>query len=162
MPILEAVKGGHHDIVDHLVVLDSKSIFVQDIMGRHCLHMAAQSGHSDLIKHLVERYEMPPNDSSSPTTPLHWAAKEGQAGAVATLLSLGANASACDASNRHPITLAIGGQHVEATGVLIRHDPQKPFDLTVLPLARSSALKQLLADTFRTQWNMTLFLPGTH
>ena len=31
------------------------------------------------------------NDTSSPTTPLHWAAKEGQVQAISALLDLGAD-----------------------------------------------------------------------
>ena len=31
------------------------------------------------------------NDTSAPTTPLHWAAKEGQAEAISALLDLGAD-----------------------------------------------------------------------
>ena len=162
LPILEAVKGGHKEILNNLVNIDPKSMYVQDMMGRHCLHMAAQSGHQSLLEHLVSHHGMDPNDPCSPTSPLHWAAKEGQAKAISELLKLGANPSATDSANRIPLTLAIGGQHVEAADVLIKQDPKKPFDLTVLHLARSAPMKDLLTNTFQTQWNLTLFLPGTH
>ena len=39
----------------------------------------------------LRNHGMDVNDTSSPTTPLHWAAKEGQAEAISALLDLGAD-----------------------------------------------------------------------
>ena len=66
-----------------------------------------------------------------------------------------------DSAQRTPLRLAIGGQHVSAARVLVEQDLLSPFDLTVLSLAKTSAMKAMLIDLFQTQWHITLFLPGT-
>ena len=69
------------------------------------------------------------------------------------------NYSVGDAVQRTPLKLAIGGQHVLASKILIEFDPSSPFDLTVLNLAKTPAMKNMLTDLFQNTWNMTLFLP---
>ena len=69
------------------------------------------------------------------------------------------NYSVVDAVQRTPLKLAIGGQHVLASKILIEFDPSSPFDLTVLNLAKTPAMKNMLTDLFQNTWNMTLFLP---
>ena len=160
-PIMDAVRGGHQDLVDYLAQLCPGSLETLDVMSRNCLHTAAHSGHTGLIKHLVTEHCMDPNGSSS-TTPLHWAAKEGQCGAIKVLLELGANPEKCDASGRTPVALAIGGQHVESTRILIAHNSLTPFDTRLLDLARTDAMKKCLVEAFLNLWNIVLFLPGTH
>jgi len=58
------------------------------------------------------------------------------------------------------LKLAIGGQHVLASKVMIEYDPSSPFDLTVLNLAKTPAMKNMFTDLFQNNWNMTLFLPA--
>ena len=55
------------------------------------------------------------------------------------------NYSVVDTVQRTPLKLAIGGQHVLASKILIEFDPSSPFDLTVLNLAKVGRLCQLLS-----------------
>ena len=126
-------------------------------MKRHCFHLAAHYGHVKLVKHLVHQHGMDVNDNSSKMTPLHWSAKEGQVETVTALLELGASPDTA-ANEIKPLALAIGGQHVDTARVLIQHNRHAPFDVGLLPLARSPAMKNLLVETFK-MWKIALYLP---
>jgi len=161
LPIIDSVRTGSIEILDLLAELNPDSIYHKDILHRNCLHVAAESGMVDIIHHLISNHGMHANDNSSLTTPLHWAAKEGQAEAIVTLLSHQANLHVVDGAQRTPLMLAIGGQHVSASRILIEHDLLSPFDLRVLNFAKTSAMKTMLKDLFQSKWHITLFLPGT-
>lgn len=160
-PIMDAVRGGQLSTVSFLADLNQESLHTHDNLGRNCLHTAAHSGHSELVKYLVLMRAMDVKDVSSPTTPLHWGAKEGHAEVVQTLLDLNADPQRLDSHGRTALTLAVGGQHVEASSSLIQHDPLAPFDTKLFALARSEAMKKYLI-AFVKQWNIILYLPGVN
>lgn len=160
IPILEAVRGGHALIVDLMIEADPSTIYEADVMKRNALHVAAHSGHVEIVQTLVNKHGMNPNDSSKTSSPLHWAAKEGQLQTVLALIELGSNPGALDACQRSPLALAIGGQHVETARALMKYDRLAPFDVTLLPLAHSEAMRKMLMETFQSLWDITLFLPS--
>ena len=161
IPVMEAARSNSVKIVDLLCQTDPSWPKLQDSVGRNTLHVASHSGHVEVIELLVRQQKMDPNDASCPSRPLHWAAKEGQVQAVTCLLEMGADPTAEDLGGRIPLALAIGGQHVEAARVLVRHDPLLPFDVTLLAFARTASMKQMLSETFQSLWNIVLYLPGT-
>ena len=158
-PIMDAVRGGHIQMVYYLTSLDQDLLNTQDVLGRNCLRIAAHNGQHEIVRELVERYHMDVNDLTSPTTSLHWAAKEGQTKVVETLLELGANPHATDISGRIPLALSIGGQHAECSKILVYHDSLAPFDIKLLQLAKSEPMKKCLEDIFSDKMNIKLFLP---
>ena len=92
LPIMDSVRAGSSlEILDFLAALNPDSIYQKDILNRNVLHIASESGHVKVLQHLIKNHGMDVNDTSSPTTPLHWAAKEGQAQAISALLDLGAD-----------------------------------------------------------------------
>lgn len=161
-PILDAVRGGHLEVLDLMAKQNPSLIHDQDALERDALDIASHSGHWQLVEHLIKSHGMNVNKIGKSMSPLHWAAKEGHIEAISTLLTYGADPNAVDNSGRCPLFMAVGGQHVEAARVLMNHDPLAPFDVTVLPLARSASMKTMLSETFQSLWNITLFLPGTH
>ena len=156
---MEAVRGGHTSLVQYLAIKNPQSLCKVDILNRNCLHLAAESGHGDLVRFLVNDLQMDIN--AGPITPLHWAAKEGQSDTIKTLLELGADPHRVDEGQRPPLALAIGGQHVKATEVLLKNTDLNPFDLKLLALAKTPEMKRNLQVLFKTQWNLLLYLPGT-
>lgn len=162
LPIMDTVRAGSVEILELLTERNPLSIYQKDILSRNTLHIAAETGNGNIVQHLIEYHGMKANDNSSSTSPLHWAAKQGQDQVILILLNLGANPHAFDSAKRTPLTLAIGGQHVLAAKVLIEHDLLSPFDLSLLNLAKTSAMKNMLKDIFWQNWQITLFLSGTH
>ena len=156
-PTMEAVRGGHTSLVQYLAIKNPQSLCKVDILNRNCLHLAAESGHQDLVRFLVSEMDI----NAGPITPLHWAAKEGQSDTIKTLLELGADPHRVDEGRRPPLALAIGGQHVKATEVLLKNTDLNPFDLKLLALAKTPEMKRNLQVLFKTQWNLLLYLPGT-
>ena len=156
-PTMEAVRGGHTSLVQYLAIKNPQSLCKVDILNRNCLHLAAESGHGDLVRFLVNEMDI----NAGPITPLHWAAKEGQSDTIKTLLELGADPHRVDEGLRPPLALAIGGQHVKATEVLLQNTYLNPFDLKLLALAKTPEMKRNLQMLFKTQWNLLLYLPGT-
>ena len=156
-PLMEAVRGGHASLVNYLASTSPQSVHLVDAMRRNSLHLAAESGHDHLVRILLAS-DLRINEG--PITPLHWAAKEGHAQTIKTLIELGADPHSKDCGHRVPLALAIGGQHVEASLVLLKHS-QNLMDLKLLDLAKSSAMKKSLQLFFKTQWNLILYLPGT-
>ncbi len=161
-PIMEAVRGGHRDLVDTLANLGENLLYDMDVLNRNCLHTAAHCGHPDIIEYLVVNRKMNVNGSiESPSTPLHWAAKEGQVEAVEKLVTLQANTQRMDDHQRIPLALAIGGQHVQTASVLLEADFDIPFDVKLANLARTQPMKNLLVSFFKRH-GVVLFLPGTN
>ena len=159
IPLMEAVRGGHLALVDHLASLDRNLLYEKDSMSRDCLHTAAHCGHIDIIDFLVTKQRMSVNGSiESSLSPLHWAAKEGHAEAVRKLLDLNASTQRPDSHQRIPLALAIGGQHVQAAAVLMEHDFQEPFDVKLANAARSEPMKDLLCQFFKRK-GLVLCLP---
>ena len=157
-PIMDAVRGGHIELVHYLTSLDQDLLNTQDVLGRNCLRIAAHNGQHEIVRELVEKYNMNVNDLSSPTSCLHWAAKEGQIKTVETLLELGANPQATDISGRIPLALSIGGQHAECSKILVYHEKFSSFDIKLLQLAKSEPMKKCLEDIFTEKMNIKLFL----
>ena len=108
-PVMDAVRGGHLQVMEYLSQIHPESIYTQDSLLCNCLHIASHSGHQLLVENLISLHGMNVNDDSSPTSPLHWAAKEGQVEVVELLLKLGANRKKRDHCRRTPLALAIGG-----------------------------------------------------
>ena len=108
-PVMDSVRGGHLQVMEYLSQIHPESINTQDSLGRNVLHIASHCGQHLIVENLISQHRMNVNDDSSPTSPLHWAAKEGQVQVVELLLKLGANRKKRDHCRRTPLALAIGG-----------------------------------------------------
>lgn len=125
-PLLAAVKGGQHDLVEHLLVLQGRSPRTSDDQGSQAIHHAARLGHELIVSLLLEHgVEASPLDGSG-LTPLFLSAREGHVGVVEVLLDAGADARArglVDGLLQLPLDLAVEGGHAGVISVFHGRDP---------------------------------------
>jgi hypothetical protein len=97
------------------------SLDVGDGHERTALHLAAKSGHDDVVKLLLARGASPsPRDASRQVTPLHLAAMEGRGPCVKLLLDGGADPLLEDVDRATPLQLAKAAGNVGCTLLLER------------------------------------------
>ncbi|KAK5988959.1 Ankyrin repeat domain-containing protein 50 [Cladobotryum mycophilum] len=121
-PLLWAVAGGHHDIIQMLVAMDTIDPDHKDINGRTPLSLAAGNGDEVLIKILLEtnRVNAGSRDYMG-RTPLTWAAIHGNTPAVRLLLlTRGVDLNCEDYMGRVPLSWAIDNGHDEVVDVLLQ------------------------------------------
>lgn len=126
-PLLEAVKGGHDDLVEHLVVLQGQSPHIADEEGSQAIHHAARLGHELTVSILLKHGAGAAPLDGRGLTPLLLAAREGHAGVVEILLDAGADARArgeVGGFHQLPLDLAAGGGHIDVISGITRRDPE--------------------------------------
>lgn len=150
-PFMDAIQNGHLDIARLLLEKHKACFTAKDALGSEPLHQAAVTAQDDALRFLVVDLGVDVNSKATPLqlTVLHYAAKEGHAGTLKTLLSLGANLNAKDAKNRTALHMACAGQHAACTQVLLQAGLKDSPDSTgthAQQLAKKSDLLQLFTD----------------
>ncbi|CAL8100952.1 unnamed protein product [Orchesella dallaii] len=107
-PLMEACRFGFMEIIEYLIVevgIDPQAV---NKNGVGLLHVAAEANQGDVIKVLVNKYQVDINAASEQLlmTPLHWAAREGNLSAVKVLAQLKADTAIRDMKGRTPADLA--------------------------------------------------------
>jgi len=110
-PIMEAFRSGNRDTVDYTLEVAPASLHITDKLGRNCLHIAAQVGHSALIEVAVNNgidvnstVQMDKSLCEGQTA-LHFAYKHDDNDAIACLIALGASEDIVDVKSRTPKSL---------------------------------------------------------
>ena len=114
------------------VLLDVKELDVNavDCMGSTALTWATIRGHEGVVKMLLEREDVNPNqaDTEYGRTPLWWAAEEGHKEVVKLLLEReGVNPDQIDTKyGSTPLSLATWGRHEEVVKILLEREDINP------------------------------------
>ncbi|XP_066490396.1 ankyrin repeat domain-containing protein 16 isoform X1 [Tiliqua scincoides] len=150
-PFMDAIQSGNLDIAQLLLDKHMACFTARDALGTQPLHQAAVTAQDDALRFLVVDLGVDVNTKATPLqlTALHYAAKEGHAGTLKTLLSLGANLNSKDGKNRTALHMACAGQHAACTQVLLQAGLKDSPDSTgthAQQLAKKSDLLQLFTD----------------
>ena len=97
---------------------DPTAIDAADALGWTALMYAADAGHDDVVRILLNAGASPHARTEAQETVLHLAARSGWSGVARLLLKAGAPFEARDAEGRTPLFMAIGGRHAEVVGLL--------------------------------------------
>lgn len=89
-----AAKDGYRKLADSLLKIAEINFKAVDENGKTPAHLAALSGHKEIVNILIEEGIDISTVDESGWTLLHWAANEGHAEVVEVLLNRGANANA--------------------------------------------------------------------
>ncbi|XP_054255789.1 ankyrin repeat domain-containing protein 16 [Indicator indicator] len=121
-PFMDAIQNGHVDIARLLLEKHQASPSAVDALGAQALHRAAVTAQDEAIQFLVSELGVNVNERATTLqlTALHYAAKEGHAHTIQTLLSLGADVHAKDGKKRSALHAACAGQQADASRVLLR------------------------------------------
>jgi ankyrin repeat protein len=84
------------------------------------LHLAAEEGHVEMVKYLLEHGADPntPSEGANKITPLHMAAAKGRADVVEVLIAAGADIDAVDSAGKTPLAWAIESDKAETADIL--------------------------------------------
>ncbi|XP_078091973.1 ankyrin repeat domain-containing protein 16 [Mustelus asterias] len=120
-PFMDAMQNGHIEIAKLLLERHKADFSASDALGARSLHRATVTAQDEAICFLVTELGVNVNERATDLklTPLHYAAKEGHAGTIATLLTLGADVHARDAKGRSALHMACAGQHIKCIRQLI-------------------------------------------
>uniref|UniRef100_UPI00398F4AE0 ankyrin repeat domain-containing protein 16 isoform X1 n=1 Tax=Pristiophorus japonicus TaxID=55135 RepID=UPI00398F4AE0 len=120
-PFMDAVQNGHIEIARLLLERHRVSFSATDALGAQSLHRAAVTAQDEAVHFLVTELGVNVNESATDLklTALHYAAKEGHAGTIETLLTLGADVHAKDVKGRSALHMACAGQHAKCIRVLL-------------------------------------------
>ncbi|XP_007655156.2 ankyrin repeat domain-containing protein 16 [Ornithorhynchus anatinus] len=151
-PFMDAIQGGHVTTAQILLEKHKACCTAKDLLGAQPLHRAAVTGQDAAIRFLVSDLGIGIDERATSTqhTALHYAAKEGQASTVQTLLSLGAELRSKDGKNRSALHLACAGQHMACVETLLRAGLQDAPDSTgtwAWQLAKKPEVLQLFKET---------------
>ncbi|XP_029471369.1 ankyrin repeat domain-containing protein 16 isoform X2 [Rhinatrema bivittatum] len=121
-PFMDAIQNGHINIAHLLLEKHQVCYTAMDKLGAQPLHRAAVTAQDEAIRFLVTDLGVDVNTRATATqlTALHYAAKEGHAATVLTLLSLGADLDAKDGKRRSALHMACAGQHGACLQILLR------------------------------------------
>ncbi|XP_014346332.1 ankyrin repeat domain-containing protein 16 isoform X2 [Latimeria chalumnae] len=141
-PFMDAVQNGHTNIAKMLMEKHKACYTAVDNLGSQPLHQAAVTARDGAIRFLVSELGVNVNQRATgmKLTALHYAAKEGHAGTIQTLLSLGADVQAKDEKGRSALHMACAGQHAGCVGILLQAGLQDSADTSGM-LARQLAKK---------------------
>ncbi|KAJ8249614.1 hypothetical protein COCON_G00228300 [Conger conger] len=120
-PFMDAVRSGHIAGARLLLHRHQASPLAADCLGAQPLHQASLTAQDGALRFLVKDLGVDVNARATDMqlTALHYAAKEGHASTIKTLLELGANLHASDRKGRTALHSACGGQQAEAVRVLL-------------------------------------------
>ncbi|XP_067861251.1 ankyrin repeat domain-containing protein 16 isoform X2 [Heptranchias perlo] len=129
-PFMDAVQNGHIEIAKLLLERHGASFSATDALGAQSLHRATVTAQDRAVHFLVTELGVNVNKRATDLnlTALHYAAKEGHAGTVETLLTLGADVHAKDVKGRSALHMACAGQHVKCIRVLVDAGLTDSFD----------------------------------
>ncbi|XP_077196482.1 ankyrin repeat domain-containing protein 16 [Paroedura picta] len=129
-PFMDAIQNGHLDIARLLLEKHQACYTATDTVGAQPLHRAAVTAQDDALRFLVSDLGVDVNAraTSWQISALHYAAKEGHAGTIQTLLSLGADLNALDGKNRTALHMACAGQHAACARILLQSGLQDSPD----------------------------------
>ena len=103
-------------------MLEMRSIDVEAKEGKFgwtCLHIAADNGHLDICRLLLDKGAQVEAKDNRGCTPLHWAAREGYVEIVRLLCDRGADVEAHDNDGRRPLHRAALYGHISVVKELI-------------------------------------------
>ncbi|NXC19388.1 ANR16 protein, partial [Corythaeola cristata] len=151
-PFMDAIQNGHVNIARLLLEKHQACPTAVDALGAQPLHRAAVTAQDEAIQFLVSELGVDVNERATTLrlTALHYAAKEGHAHTIQTLLSLGADVQAKDEKSRSALHAACAGQQADAARILLRAGLQDAPDGTgtlAQQLARKPAVIQVFQET---------------
>ncbi|KAI0438504.1 ankyrin repeat-containing domain protein [Xylaria telfairii] len=122
------------------------------LLGGNALHLAASYGYIECLQFYLDRGLLDNIEATDNAmeTPMHYAARFGQAAVVEFLKDRGGKINATSHGGVCPLHLAVQGRHLQTVRILIELGAeQKPCDLGLTPLAyacrtRDMAIIQLL------------------
>ncbi|XP_014346334.1 ankyrin repeat domain-containing protein 16 isoform X3 [Latimeria chalumnae] len=151
-----ACREGDPGIIQYLLTVSPGIWDTQSKIKRTPLHTAAMHGCFEVVQVLLDRCQYEPDSKDScGVTPFMDAVqnghtniakmlmekhKEGHAGTIQTLLSLGADVQAKDEKGRSALHMACAGQHAGCVGILLQAGLQDSADTSGM-LARQLAKK---------------------
>uniref|UniRef100_A0A4W3ICB7 Ankyrin repeat domain-containing protein 16 n=1 Tax=Callorhinchus milii TaxID=7868 RepID=A0A4W3ICB7_CALMI len=111
-PFMDAMQNGHIDTAKLLLEKHKANVAVADKLGALSLHRASVTAQDVALCFLVRGQGVDVNQraTSMELTAVHYAAKEGHAGTIQTLLVLGADVHAKDAKGRSVASVSTSGQ----------------------------------------------------
>ncbi|XP_078409158.1 ankyrin repeat domain-containing protein 16 [Cetorhinus maximus] len=114
-PFMDAVQNGHIEIARLLLEKHKANYSATDALGAQSLHRATVTAQDGAIRFLVTELGVNVNERATDLklTALHYAAKEGHAGTIETLLTLGADILGRDVKGRSALHMACAGQHTK-------------------------------------------------
>ncbi|XP_068132075.1 ankyrin repeat domain-containing protein 16 [Hyperolius riggenbachi] len=150
-PFMDAVQNGHLLIAQLLVEKKKICFTAVDKMGAQALHLAAVTGQDQSLQYLVSHLGVSVNEraTSIQLSPLHYAAKEGHANSLSTLLSLGADLNSIDSKGRSALHMAASGQHAQCVHFLLKSGLKDTADfhgIFAKELAKKSDVMEIFAD----------------
>nr|XP_016849037.1 PREDICTED: ankyrin repeat domain-containing protein 16 [Anolis carolinensis] len=151
-PFMDAIQNGHLDIARLLLEKHKTDHSRKDALGAQPLHQAAVTAQDDALRFLVSGLNVDVNARATilQLTALHYAAKEGHANTIQTLLFLGADVNAKDGKDRTALHMACAGQHTVCAHVLLEAGLQDSPDFSgthAWQMARKPSLLQLFEKT---------------
>ncbi|CAH2275523.1 ankyrin repeat domain-containing 16 [Pelobates cultripes] len=154
-PFMDAVQNGHLLIAQLLINKKKVCHTAVDAMGAQALHLAAVTGQNQSIRYLVSELGVDVNEkaTSAQLSALHYAAKEGHAETISTLLSLGADLHYIDLDKRSALHLASVGQHAQCVHLLLQFgitDSCDSHGFKAVDFARKPDVQQV----FQTNFNL--------
>ncbi|XP_077565469.1 ankyrin repeat domain-containing protein 16 isoform X1 [Stigmatopora nigra] len=147
-PFMDAVRNGHISLAKLLLEKHQASPTAVDTIGVQPVHQVAVTGQEGALCFLVRELQVDVNQRATGLefTALHYAAKEGHASTIKTLLDLGADLQARDKKGRTALHMASIGQHAEAAKTLLRfglEDYPDASGITARALARKTDVLQV-------------------
>lgn len=122
--LCEAARDGDLSIVEKLLGADPKSVDVRDENGRTPLHWACQSGHTPVVKYLLEHGADANAKLEDNTTPLFICLRGRHPEAVRTLIENGADVNAMSDVGMTPFVLAVGYHDADLVRLMVeKADP---------------------------------------
>ena len=124
----------------------------RDTNGNSFLHLAAQSGHLEMTKMLLEKkiFTQPNLANKQGATPLHLAAECKRANVVKVLIEAKADVNAKTRNNNTPVYVAaLVAKDPEIVKILLDHGADPTFKYTP-PTKKSSIVGQLIAPAKKT------------
>ncbi|KAE8616678.1 hypothetical protein XENTR_v10008855 [Xenopus tropicalis] len=150
-PFMDAVQNGHLSIAQLLIEKKKVCCSALDRMGAQALHLAAITGQNESLQYLVSQLGVNVNEkgTSMQLSALHYAAKEGHAGTVLTLLTLGADIHCKDLKGRSALHMATAGQHAACVHILLKsglHDSADCAGVYAKDLAKKPEVHQVFKN----------------